>query len=147
MTRLSLKNALVSYEQLAETPSRRDGMSQQKENLIRRYACQLIQSAGILLKSPQVVMATAQVLVNRFYYVSSIYQSDLRAIVLGAFLLASKAEEHPQRISSIITVFDALIKMHRGLTTNVLERHESEYEVMKNEMVEGELQIMKKYLK
>lgn len=35
------------------------------------YGCQLIQSAGVLLRLPQVAMATAQVLFQRFWYVTS----------------------------------------------------------------------------
>lgn len=45
-----LLNPLVSADQIAETPSRKDGIPSDLEDELRVYECQLIQQAGILLK-------------------------------------------------------------------------------------------------
>ncbi len=48
--KLSLQNSLVDLEQLAASPSRQDGIDATLEHQLRVYACDLIQTAGILLK-------------------------------------------------------------------------------------------------
>ncbi|RZC59064.1 hypothetical protein C5167_006365 [Papaver somniferum] len=57
----------LTDEQLKNSPSRKDGVNESTENTLRIYGCDLIQEGGILLKLPQVVMATGQVLFHRFY--------------------------------------------------------------------------------
>jgi hypothetical protein len=42
--------ALATLEQIQQTPSRRDGISQELEEDLRAYGAKLIQQAGFLLK-------------------------------------------------------------------------------------------------
>lgn len=51
---LTLKNQLLPDEKLAVTPSQTDGLDADTETDLRIYGCELIQTAGILLKLPQV---------------------------------------------------------------------------------------------
>lgn len=51
---LSLNNVLLPDDKLTNTPSRQDGMSLELETSLRILGCELIQTAGILLKLPQV---------------------------------------------------------------------------------------------
>jgi cyclin L len=52
---LSLENALLGAEKLEEnTISQQDGLSKETELDLRILGCELIQTAGILLKLPQV---------------------------------------------------------------------------------------------
>lgn len=51
---LTLKNQLLPEEQLSPTPSQKDGLGLDTEIDLRIYGCELIQTAGILLKLPQV---------------------------------------------------------------------------------------------
>ncbi|KAJ1680373.1 hypothetical protein EV182_000155 [Spiromyces aspiralis] len=88
-------------------------------------------------------MATAQVLLNRLFYVASLAEIDLQSAVLGALLLASKVEEVPIRMRDIIIVVDMLIKRDRRYPMNVLETHCEEYLSMKDDMVNGELFILR----
>jgi len=80
-TVLSLDNCIIPNERLIHTPSSRDGVSHDLEVDLRIVGCEYIQSAGLLLRLPQVAMATAQVIFQRFYYSKSyvkysIYVSD-----------------------------------------------------------------------
>lgn len=90
-TVLSLDNCIIPTERLLETPSIKDGMSHDLETDLRIVGCEYIQSAGMLLRLPQVrdllprtvafslsflatlkvAMATAQVLFQRYYYSKS----------------------------------------------------------------------------
>lgn len=51
---LTLKNQLLPDDKLKNTPSQVDGLDSDTENDLRIYGCELIQTAGILLKLPQV---------------------------------------------------------------------------------------------
>ena len=68
----------LSEEALAASPSRADGVDVATEAGLRRYGCEVIQEAGILLRLPQVVMATAQVLLHRFYCKRSLHKFDVK---------------------------------------------------------------------
>lgn len=59
---LTLENALISSDKLdAPTISEVDGLSKEIETDLRILGCELIQSAGILLKLPQVSKANAMI--------------------------------------------------------------------------------------
>ena len=51
---LTLENVLIPDEKLSETPSMLDGLDKEVETDLRILGCELIQTAGILLKLPQV---------------------------------------------------------------------------------------------
>lgn len=51
---LTLKNCLLPEEKLMPTPSQLDGLDLETETDLRILGCELIQTAGILLKLPQV---------------------------------------------------------------------------------------------
>lgn len=90
---MSLGNALtfeVTEEEFHNTPSRRDGIDELTEFDLRVYGCEVIQLACILLKlcahsyesvlivvRPQVVAATAQVFLQRFYFCTSLKKHDV----------------------------------------------------------------------
>lgn len=51
---LTLENVLIPDDKLSPTPSMQDGLDLDTETDLRILGCELIQSAGILLKLPQV---------------------------------------------------------------------------------------------
>ena len=51
---ITLENVLIPEEKLSETPSMQDGLDKEIETDLRVLGCELIQTAGILLKLPQV---------------------------------------------------------------------------------------------
>lgn len=51
---LTLENCLIPKSKLDETPSSQDGLDKETEMDLRILGCELIQTAGILLKLPQV---------------------------------------------------------------------------------------------
>ena len=75
---LNLENCIVPKDRLLNTPSRKFGMSHELEVDLRVTGCEYIQTAGLLLQLPQVAMATAQVLFQRFYYAKSFTDFKVR---------------------------------------------------------------------
>ncbi len=53
-TELTLDNCVIPNERLLNTPSSKDGVSHELETDLRIVGCEYIQSAGLLLKLPQV---------------------------------------------------------------------------------------------
>lgn len=53
---LTLENCLIPDAKLDETPSSQDGLDKETEMDLRILGCELIQTAGILLKLPQVII-------------------------------------------------------------------------------------------
>lgn len=51
---LTLDNVLLPEEKLSPTPSMKDGLDSETEQDLRILGCEFIQTAGILLKLPQV---------------------------------------------------------------------------------------------
>ncbi len=77
----TLDNFYLTAEQLEDSPSRRDGVSADEEMQARVYGCELIQASGMLLRLPQVTMATGQVLLHRFYCKQSLVKRDVKVSV------------------------------------------------------------------
>lgn len=50
---LTLDNVLIPHDKLSPTPSLQDGLDSETETDLRILGCELIQTAGILLKLPQ----------------------------------------------------------------------------------------------
>ncbi|KDN40263.1 cyclin-like protein [Tilletiaria anomala UBC 951] len=105
-----LLNTLASLDQYLNTPSRADGIPADLEDELRMYGCQMIQQAGALIKLPQRAMATAQVLFQRFWFVTSMRAFSIRDVCTGALFLATKLEETPVRLRDLINVFDYLMR-------------------------------------
>lgn len=58
---LSLDNVIIPVDRLLNTPSQKDGMSHELEVDLRITGCEYIQSAGLLLKLPQVSVSVGVV--------------------------------------------------------------------------------------
>lgn len=54
---LTMENVIIPKERLLNTPSLKDGMTRELEVDLRITGCHYIQSAGILLKLPQVIIS------------------------------------------------------------------------------------------
>ncbi|KAK4339577.1 hypothetical protein RND71_041039 [Anisodus tanguticus] len=87
----------LEEEQLINSPSRKDGIDDDTETTLRIYGCDLIQESGILLRLPQAVMATGQVLFHRFYCKKSFVRFNVKRVAASCVWLASKLEENPRK--------------------------------------------------
>ncbi|XP_065072417.1 cyclin-L2 [Ochlerotatus camptorhynchus] len=139
---LTLENCLLPEPKLDLTPSQADGLDRETEIDLRILGCELIQTAGILLKLPQVAMATGQVLFQRFFYSKSFVRHSMEATAMSCVCLASKIEEAPRRIRDVINVFHH-IKQVRGqkpLIPMILDQH---YINLKSQVIKAERRVLK----
>ncbi|CAG5136058.1 unnamed protein product [Candidula unifasciata] len=139
---LTLENVLVPDDKLCETPSMSDGLDKEVETDLRILGCELIQTAGILLKLPQVAMATAQVVFQRFYYSKSFIKHNMEVLAMASIMLASKIEECPRRNRDVINVFHHIkqVRNRRTIHPLVLDQH---YINLKNQVIKAERRVLK----
>ncbi|GFG36837.1 hypothetical protein Cfor_08658 [Coptotermes formosanus] len=139
---LTLKNCLLPEDKLSPTPSQNDGLDQETEADLRILGCELIQTAGILLKLPQVAMATGQVLFQRFYYSKSFVRHAMETTAMGCICLASKIEEAPRRIRDVINVFHHIkqVKSQKTIQPMILDQN---YIALKTQVIKAERRVLK----
>ncbi|XP_072442139.1 cyclin-L1-like isoform X2 [Chiloscyllium punctatum] len=139
---LTLENCLISEEKLSLTASVSDGLDPEVETDLRIVGCELIQAAGILLKLPQVAMATGQVLFQRFFYSKSFVKHPMEILSMACVHLASKIEEDPRRIRDVINVFHHLRKLREKKSPTPLPLDQS-YVNLKNQVIKAERRVLK----
>ena len=139
---LTLKNCLLPEEKLSPTPSQVDGLDKETEIDLRILGCELIQTAGILLKLPQVAMATGQVLFQRFYYSKSFVRHAMETTAMGCVCLASKIEEAPRRIRDVINVFHHIKQLKSQKTISPMALDQA-YTILKNQVIKAERRVLK----
>ncbi|XP_044726848.1 cyclin-L2 [Chrysoperla carnea] len=139
---LTLNNCLLPEEKLSQTPSRNDGLDDETETDLRIWGCELIQTAGILLRLPQVAMATGQVLFQRFYYCKSFARHSVETTAMACICLASKIEEAPRRIRDVINVFHHIKQIAEQKTIKPVVLDHS-YVNLKTSVIKAERRVLK----
>ncbi|XP_071147771.1 cyclin-L1-like [Mytilus galloprovincialis] len=139
---LTLEAVLIPDDKLSPTPSLQDGLDSDTEMDLRILGCELIQSSGVLLKLPQVAMATGQVLFQRFYYSKSFVKHNMEVLAMACINLAAKIEESPRRIRDVINVFHHVKQMRKQkvIVPLILDQN---YINLKNQVIKAERRVLK----
>ncbi|KAK2968638.1 hypothetical protein RJ640_030718 [Escallonia rubra] len=133
----------LTDEQLQNSPSRKDGIDEATETRLRIYGCDLIQESGILLKLPQAVMATGQVLFHRFYCKKSFVRFNVKRVAASCVWLASKLEESPRRARHVLNVFHRMECRRDNLPIEHLDPHCKKSVDLKMELIKTERHLLK----
>ncbi|KAJ7545809.1 hypothetical protein O6H91_08G011600 [Diphasiastrum complanatum] len=131
----------LSEEQIRNSPSRKDAVAEETETMLRFYGCELIQETGILLRLPQAVMATGQVLFHRFYCKKSLAKFNVKRVAASCVWLAAKLEESPRKIRDILNVFHRMDCRHKNLPLDPLDA--KTYEELKTDLIKTERHLLK----
>ncbi|KAB7498159.1 Cyclin-L1 [Armadillidium nasatum] len=141
---MTLDNVLIPVEKLNNSPSQQDGLDPETELDLRILGCELIQTSGILLKLPQVAMATGQVLFQRFYYSKSFVRCPVEITAMACITLAWKMEVGQMEIRHVINVFNHMKQFRNGenwyLILFILDRN---YVALKNQVIRAETRLLK----
>lgn len=139
---LTLENSLIPESKIDVTPSSQDGLDHETEKDLRILGCELIQTAGILLRLPQVAMATGQVLFQRFFYSKSFVRHNMETVAMSCVCLASKIEEAPRRIRDVINVFHHIkqVRAQKEISPMVLDPY---YTSLKMQVIKAERRVLK----
>ncbi|CAF0800952.1 unnamed protein product [Didymodactylos carnosus] len=141
---LTLGNVLLPSEKLYPnpTPSMQEGLSWDIEYDLRLLGCELIQTAGLLLKLPQTAVATGQVLFHRYFYSSSFIKRPMEIVAMACTNLAAKIEENARRIRDVINVFHHIKQVRAGKTIRPLLIDQN-YIDKKLDVIKAERRILK----
>jgi protein BUR2 len=99
---------LFTSSELLRTPSILDGLSPAQEHSNRSKGVNFITQVGILLKLPQLTLATASVYLHRFYVRHSMVDLPSRpglhhyAIAATSLFLATKVEENCRKMKELV---------------------------------------------
>lgn len=145
----------LTVEQLENSPSRSDGIDKDTEGRLRMYGCELIQEAGILLSFHQVVMATAQVLLHRFYCKRSMKTFNIKKVAATALWVGAKLEEvsevkeHPRKLLEMVMVaVDRCITRRetpKGQKLPILDLHSKEGEEFRRSLIRYEAEMLRAF--
>ncbi|XP_015581186.1 cyclin-L1-1 [Ricinus communis] len=139
----AIDNFYLTDEQLQNSPSKKDGIDEATETTLRIYGCDLIQESGILLKLPQAVMATGQVLFHRFYCKKSFGRFNVKKVAASCVWLASKLEENPRKSRQVIIVFHRMECRRENLPIEFLDLNSKKFAELKVELSRTERHILK----
>lgn len=115
-------HVVLPQSSLARSPSLVDGVDAATERRHRFFGSELIQEAAVLLRLPQVVAATAQTLLQRFYYRKSLRQFDAFRVAVSCLFLAAKVEERPKRIREVLSVFYAMLRRRKWKRSTIAQQ-------------------------
>lgn len=133
----------LTDEQLTNSPSRKDGIDEATETTLRIYGCDLIQESGILLRLPQAVMATGQVLFHRFYCKKSFARFNVKKVAASCVWLASKLEENTRKARQVLIIFHRMECRRENLPIDHLDLYSKKYVDLKTELSRTERHILK----
>ncbi|CAA7023622.1 unnamed protein product [Microthlaspi erraticum] len=139
----AIDNFYLTDEQIKNSPSRKDGIDETTETTLKIYGCDLIQEAGILLRLPQAVMATGQVLFHRFYCKKSLAKFDVKIVAASCVWLASKLEENPKKARQVIIVFHRMECRRENLPVDHLDLYSKKFSELKVDLSRTERHILK----
>ena len=148
----ALDDFYLTAAELEASPSRRDGVDAALESQLRRYGCDAMAEAVVLLHLPQAVACTAQVLLHRFYCKLSLARFDAKVVSIAAFWLAAKLEEVIEvdsptrlRLRDIMMVFYRVFRRKDNKFLDILEPYSSRYDFLKSEVVRTERHMLRAF--
>ncbi|KZF19750.1 cyclin-like protein [Xylona heveae TC161] len=121
---------LFSEEELLRTPSALDGMAPEKERENRGKGVNFITQVGIMLRLPQLTLASASVFLHRFFMRHSMVDTPERpgmhyyAIAATAIFLATKVEENCRKMRDLIIACCRVAQKNPNL---VIDEQSKEY--------------------
>ncbi|KAI9587221.1 cyclin-T isoform X1 [Glossina fuscipes] len=105
-------------EQLANSPSRQQGISADQELSYRQMTAYLIQEMGQRLQVSQLCINTAIVYMHRFYAFHSFTHFHRNGIAAASLFLAAKVEEQPRKLEHVIKAANKCLNQPISSTTD-----------------------------
>ena len=105
------------------TPSNEDGISAQVERTHRLHGASILHDACQILKLPSSIFATACTLFHRMYHRISLRTHCVWSVALGCTLLASKVDEEPRQVRTIIVAFVHIYRRRRLRSGDDVKRY------------------------
>ncbi|KAL8716346.1 MAG: hypothetical protein Q9220_000251 [cf. Caloplaca sp. 1 TL-2023] len=121
---------IFTESELLQTPSILDGLSPEKERENRGKGVNFIFQVGIMLKLPQVTLATASVLLHRFFMRHSMVEASGRpafhyySMAATSVFLATKIEEDCRKMKELVV---ACVRVAQKDPHKLVDEQDKEY--------------------
>ena len=115
---------LFTEPELLQTPSILDGLTHEKECESRSKGVNFILQVGIMLKLPQITLATASVFLHRFYMRHSLKSYHQYEIGSSSLFLATKVEENCRKMKELVI---ACVRVAQKDPNKVVDEQDREY--------------------
>ena len=116
-------HAVIEMSSRGSSPSNKDGISAHVERMHRLHGASILHDACQILKLPSSVFATACTILHRFYHRISLRTHCVWSVALGCTLLASKVDEEPRQVRTIIVAFVHIYRRRRLRSGDDVKRH------------------------
>ncbi|KAL8799812.1 MAG: hypothetical protein Q9182_005607 [Xanthomendoza sp. 2 TL-2023] len=132
---------IFSEAELLRTPSILDGLSPEKERENRGKGVNFIFQVGIMLKLPQVTLATASVLLHRFFVRHSMVEAAGRpafhyySMAATSIFLATKIEEDCRKMKELVV---ACVRVAQKDPRKIVDEQDKEYWRWKDNILHNE---------
>ena len=132
---------LFTETELLSTPSVLDGLSPEKERENRSKGVNFILQVGIMLKLPQITLATANVFLHRFYMRHSMVDVPGRpgfhyySMAATSLFLATKVEEDCRKMKDLVI---ACVRVAQKDPGKVVDEQDKEYWRWKDNILHNE---------
>ena len=132
---------LFTESELLRTPSVLDGLSPEKERENRSKGVNFILQVGIMLKLPQITLATANVFLHRFYMRHSMVDTANRpgfhyySMAATSLFLATKVEEDCRKMKDLVI---ACVRVAQKDPGKVVDEQDKEYWRWKDNILHNE---------
>ncbi|KAL8674066.1 MAG: hypothetical protein Q9168_001526 [Polycauliona sp. 1 TL-2023] len=132
---------ILTESELLRTPSILDGLSPEKERENRGKGVNFIFQVGIMLKIPQVTLATASVLLHRFFVRHSMVEAPGRptfhyySMAATSIFLAIKIEENGRKMKDLVV---ACVRVAQKDPRKLVDEQDKEYWRWKDNILHNE---------
>ncbi|CAL8577158.1 hypothetical protein XPA_003001 [Xanthoria parietina] len=132
---------IFTESELARTPSILDGLPPEKERENRGKGVNFIFQVGIMLKLPQVTLATASVLLHRFFVRQSMVEAPGRpafhyySMAATSIFLATKIEEDCRKMKELVV---ACVRVAQKDPRKLVDEQDKEYWRWKDNILHNE---------
>ncbi|XP_074572064.1 cyclin-T1-3-like isoform X2 [Curcuma longa] len=124
------------------SPSRKDGIDCLLETELRFSYCSYLQHLGLRLDLPQTTIGAAMVLCHRFFFRRSHACHDRFLIATAALFLATKSEDTPCLLNSVLRVSTEVSKLLRIPCFPYLHHTKEWFEQYRDKVIETEQKIL-----
>ncbi|KAF2077716.1 hypothetical protein CYY_000963 [Polysphondylium violaceum] len=138
-------NLYFSDDEILNSPSRRDGVSEQVEDNQRRYGAEILQEAGILLELPQSTIVTSQIIFQRFFSRQSFRQFDVKTIALGCLFVSCKFTNSLRKIRDLLNTFTHIWQKRENLPVEYIDTTKQHYWDLKGDVIAAEFEILREF--
>lgn len=114
------------------------------ECLIRNFLSESLQLLGMYLRLHQTTIATAQHILQRFYFRVSLFEVPYRDVLLGAICLAGKLDEAGRSVREVVSCGYQLFRIYEGFRrpVDVLDLGTEKYQSLREATLAAEKRIL-----